>query len=68
MTFIVDFKDQMRNHEHVIRDHERIAHRYFHGSMMVDLFTLIPVQWLRLDRNRERYFYLIKLIRLKQGL
>jgi len=53
MTFIVDYKDQLRNHEHVIRCHEKIAQRYvLHGSFKIDLLALIPVQWLKLQRDR----------------
>lgn len=69
MTFFVDYKDQMKNHEHVIRDHEKIATRYIqNGSFKIDILALLPVQWLVLERNRQRYLYIFKLIRLKQGL
>jgi hypothetical protein len=58
----------MKHHAAVIRDHEKIAQKYFKEKFFFDALALLPIQWLKFDRDRQRYLFIIKLVRLKQGL
>ena len=45
-----------------------IAKRYLTSEFKYDLLAILPLQFIELKNHRERLFYLIKVVRLKNGL
>jgi hypothetical protein len=51
-----------------VKDLSLIFQRYLWGNMLEYLIPLIPLQLLILPKDRQKLFYLLKLIRIRRGL
>lgn len=74
LCFFIDmitnfFKDTNDSEDfHVSRSFKEVSTAYYKDRFIWDLIPLIPFQYLVLKRNRQRLFFIIKIIRLKNGL
>ena len=62
------FKNQsgLYDHQKLHKNCGRVSVNYLKTAFIWDFLPLLPLQHLTLDRNENRLFYLIKLLRLKQ--
>lgn len=64
--FLTDFQDKDLK---IIRDFEKIVMRYLKGQFIFDFITVIPFDYfIMIEGGYSRLFYLLKLLRLFQGL
>ena len=68
LCFITTYQDPLKPMDESIRDHEKIVQRYLKGDFNLDALALIPFWLLSLKMQRQRYFFVLKLVRLKKGL
>ena len=69
IQFITTFQDPMRPVGEPVRNHEQIAQRYLKSNnFKIDVIALAPLWMIMLERNRQRYFFILKVLRLKRGL
>ena len=52
LSFITDFEDPLRPMDKSVRDHQRIAQRYFGSNFKVDAVSLMPFWFLNMEKNR----------------
>lgn len=65
VNFLVDYKPE--GEENKIKDLNKIGIRYLKGQFLYDFIPLIPLQALSLRGQKERLFFVIKIIRLLNG-
>ena len=66
INFFVEIIDEETNQPE--RDLKKIAISYLNGLFFIDFITLIPLQLISIKNNRNYLFFLIKMLRLVQGL
>lgn len=67
LEFITAYRPQSGDKE--VRDFSLIGYRYLYGNFVPDLIPLVPMHWwIRFDNGNEKYFMLIKIVRLWRGL
>lgn len=66
INFFVEIIDEETNQPE--RDLKKIAINYLNGLFFIDFITLIPLQLIPIKNNRNYLFFLIKMLRLVQGL
>ena len=66
VNFLLTYEVEGSGH-HMERDLAKIASNYFWGTFKNDLFPLLPLQFIDLNKGRGALFLLIKLLRLWKG-
>lgn len=63
--FFVEYKV---DGEAPVADPFKIANNYWNNSLPLDLLCLLPLEYIKLKRDRHLLFFLIKMLRLPKGL
>jgi len=66
VNFITDYMED--GNPTPVRDLNKICQRYLKGQFIFDFIPLIPLPHLTLWHGQEKYFYLIKVVRLVIGI
>ena len=51
-----------------IRDISKTSSAYLRGNFLEHLIPLVPLQLLKLTRNRANLLYILKIVRIKRGI
>ena len=65
--FFLSFQDP-KNQSNTVYDLEQIVTNYLNGDFLKELIPLFPFYLFKWKRNRQNYFYIIKLIRVERGI
>lgn len=67
LEFLTSYRPQSGDQE--VREFAKISQRYLQGNFVPDLIPLVPLHWwFQFDNGNEKYFMLIKIVRLYRGL
>ena len=66
LSFLVDYTEEDQP-EKPVRDLGKIAMNYLRTGFLLDIITLIPLNFLNLYRRRNVLFLIIKMLRIHKG-